>query len=74
MIQEDQKDCKNNTRAEEKQVIAAETKQHEDEEQGAGKRPAGRENKGKKKETRQNEQNKLAGQQVPLLPLSRSPH
>ena len=51
VMQEDQKGCKN-IRAEEEQITAARTKQREDEEEDAGIRPAGRENKGKR-ETRQ---------------------
>ena len=43
MIQEDQKRCKNNRRAEEEQITAAQTKQHEDKEEDTGIRPAGRE-------------------------------
>ena len=53
-MQEDQKGCKkNNIRAEEEQIIAARTKQHEDEEEDTGKRPAGRGNKGTKDEANQ---------------------
>ena len=40
---QDQKGCKNNIRAEEEQITAARTKQHEDEEEDTGIRPAGRE-------------------------------
>ena len=41
---QDQKDCKKNIiRAEEEQITAARTKQHEDEEEDTGIRPAGRE-------------------------------
>ena len=60
MMQEDQKGCKKtNVRAEEEQITAARTKQHEDKEEDTGIRPAGREqNKGTKGETRQQEQNK----------------
>ena len=40
----DQKGCKkNNVRAQEEQTTAARTKQHEDEEEDTGIRPAGRE-------------------------------
>ena len=42
-MKEDQKGCKNNTRAEEEQITAARTKQHEDEEKDTGIRPEGRE-------------------------------
>ena len=43
-MQEDQKGCKmNNIRAEEEQITAARTKQHEDKEEDTGIRPAGRE-------------------------------
>ena len=38
-MQEDQKGCKKNIRAEEEQTTAARTKQHEDEEEDIGKRP-----------------------------------
>ena len=49
-MQEDQKGCKkNNIRAEEEQITAARTKQHEDVEGDTGIRPAGRENKGTKR-------------------------
>ena len=52
-MQEDQKGCKkNNTRTEEEQTTAARTKQHEDEQEDAGIRPAGRE-KQRNRETRQ---------------------
>ena len=51
---QDQKDCKKNIiRAEEEQITAARTKQHEDEEEDTGKRPAGRGNKGTKDEANQ---------------------
>ena len=74
MIQ-DQKGCKNNTiRAEEEQTTAAPTKQHEDEEENTGIRPAGREKQGNKERNTAKEQNKQARQQVSLIPLSRSPH
>ena len=43
-MQGDQKGCKNNIRAEEEQTTAARTKQHEDEAEDTGIRPAGREN------------------------------
>ena len=57
-MQEDQKGCKkNNIRAEEEQVTTGRTKQQEDEEEDTGIRPAGRENKETKRETRQKEQN-----------------
>ena len=57
MIQ-DQKGRKKRTtyfdvRAEEEHITAARTKQHEDKEEDTGTRPAGRENKGTKRETRQ---------------------
>ena len=43
-MQEDQKGCKkNNIRAEEEQITTARTKQHEDEVEDTGTRPAGRE-------------------------------
>ena len=45
-MQEDQKGCKKNIRAEEEQINAARTKQHEDEEEDTGIRP-----KNKKKTT-----------------------
>ena len=46
MMQEDQKRCKKGTiRAEEEQITAARTKQHEEEEEDTGIRPVGRENK-----------------------------
>ena len=58
VTQEDHKDCKkNNIRAEEEQKTAARTKQHEDEEDYTGIRPAGgeireqREKHGKKNKT-----------------------
>ena len=58
VMQEDQKGCKkNNIRAEEEQVTTGRTKQQEDEEEDTGIRPAGRENKETKRETRQKEQN-----------------
>ena len=38
-MQEDQKGCKKNIRAEEEQINAARTKQHEDEEEDTGIRP-----------------------------------
>ena len=54
VMQEDYKGCKkNNTRAKQERTTAARAKQHEDEEEDTGKRPAGRENKGTKRETRQ---------------------
>ena len=40
---QDQKGCKKNIRVEEEQITAARTKQHEDEEEDTGIRPAGRE-------------------------------
>ena len=44
MMQEDQKGCiKNNIRAEEERTTAARTKQHKDEEEDSGIRPAGME-------------------------------
>ena len=44
MMQEDQKGCKkNNIRAEEEQITAARTKQHEGDEEDTGIRPEGRE-------------------------------
>ena len=43
MMQDDQKGCKNNIRAEKEQITAARTKQHEDKEEDTGIRPAGRE-------------------------------
>ena len=43
VMQEDQKGCKNNIRAEEDQPTAARTTQHEDDEEDTGIRPAGRE-------------------------------
>ena len=43
VMQEDQKGCKKSIRAEEEQTTAAWTKQHEDEEEDTGIRPAGRE-------------------------------
>ena len=43
VIQEDQKRCKNNRCAEEEQITAAQTKQHEDKEEDTGIRPARRE-------------------------------
>ena len=59
MMQEDQKGYKNNNiRAEEEQITAARAKQHEDEEEDTGIRPARRENTGTKRETRQKELNK----------------
>ena len=78
MMQGDQKGCKkNNTHAEEEQITAARTKQHEDEKEDTGIRPTGRENKGTKRETRQTELNKKARQQISvnatafaLLPLN----
>ena len=42
-MQEDQKGCKNNVRAEEEQTTAARMKQHQGEEEHTGIRPAGRE-------------------------------
>ena len=42
-MQDDQKGCKNNIRAEKEQITAARTKQHEDKEEDTGIRPAGRE-------------------------------
>ena len=43
-LTDDQRGCKkNNIRAEEEQISAARTKQHEDEEEDTGVRPAGRE-------------------------------
>ena len=42
VMQEDQKGCKKNIRAEQERITAARTKQHEDEED-IGIRPAGRE-------------------------------
>ena len=42
-MQEYQKGCKNNIRAEKEQITAARTKQHEDKEEDTGIRPAGRE-------------------------------
>ena len=46
---EDQKDCKkNDIRDESEQITAARTKQHEDEEEDTGMRPAGREKYGNK--------------------------
>ena len=39
VMQEDQRGCKKNMRAEEGQMTAARTKQHEDEEEDTGKRP-----------------------------------
>ena len=75
MMQEDQKGCnKNNIRADEEQITAARTKQHEDEEEDTGMRPAGRENTGTKREPRQKEQSTQARQQLSLRPHSRSPH
>ena len=38
-MQEDQKGCKNNVRAEEEQITAARAKQHEDDEEDTGIRP-----------------------------------
>ena len=38
-MQEDQKGCKNNIRAEEEQITVARAKQHEDEEEDTGIRP-----------------------------------
>ena len=38
-VQEDQKGCKNNVRAEEEQITAARAKQHEDDEEDTGIRP-----------------------------------
>ena len=72
-MQEDQKGCKN-IRAEEEQITAARTKQHEDEEEDAGIRQVGKEIKGTKRETSQKEQSRQARQQVSLLPPSRSLH
>ena len=57
-MMQDQKGRKNNIRAEEEQITAAGTKQHEDEEEDTGTRPAGRENEETKRETKQKEQNK----------------
>ena len=43
-MQEDQKGCKkNNIRVEDEQITAARTRQHNDEEEDTGVRPAGRE-------------------------------
>ena len=42
-MQEDQKGCKKNIRAEQERITAARTKQHEDEEEDTGIRPAVRE-------------------------------
>ena len=39
MMQEDQKGCKKNIRAEQERITAARTKQHEDEEEDTGIRP-----------------------------------
>ena len=51
MMQEDQKGCKKtNVRAEEEQITAARTKQHEDKEEDTGIRPARREKKSGNKE------------------------
>ena len=62
LMQEDQRGCKkNNIRAEEELIIAARTKQHEDEEKDTGTRSAGRpaatKNRGTKRQTKQKEQN-----------------
>ena len=74
VIQEDQKGCKkNNMRAEEEQLTAARTKQHEDKEEDTGIRPAGGKKRGTTRETQQKEQNKQTRHQVSLLPFSRSP-
>ena len=52
----------NNNRAEEEHVTAAGTTQHEEEEEDTCIRPAGRESRGTKRETRQTrELNKLKG-------------
>ena len=45
--------CKNNMRAVKEHIIVERTKQHEEEEEYTGIRPAGRENKGTKRNTRQ---------------------
>ena len=77
MMQQDQKRSKNNIlriRAVEEQRTATRTKQHEDEEEDTGTRPAGREKIREHREKHgKKEQNKQA-RQVSLLPLSRSPH
>ena len=66
---QDQKGCKkNNIRAEEEQTTAARTK-HEDEE-NTGIRPAGRKNKGTKRNTAK--RTKQARQQASSPPLPRS--
>ena len=52
-MQEDQKGCKNNIRAEEEQVTAARMQQQEEEED-TGIRPAGSENKETKETTKTN--------------------
>ena len=58
---QDQKDFKkNNVRAVEEQITAARTKQHEDEEEDTGTRPAGRENKGTRE--KQGKKNKTSKQ------------
>ena len=57
MMQGDQKGCKN-IRAEEEQKTAARTKQHENEEEDTGTRPAGRENKGTEKQGKKNKTSK----------------
>ena len=74
MMQEDQKGCKkNNIRAEEEQITVARAKQHEDEEEDTGIRPAGKEKSGNK-ERNTAKRTKQARLQVSLLPLARSPH
>ena len=65
VMQEDRKGCKkNNTRRAEEQITAPRTKRHEDEEV-TGIRPAGRENKGTKRNKAKKK--KHARQQVSLL-------
>ena len=74
MMKDDQKGCKkNNIRAEEEQTTAARAKQHGDEKDDAGVRPAVTEKQGNKERNTAKEQNKLARQQVSFPPRSRSP-
>ena len=49
VMQEYQKGCKNNIRAEEEQTTAAQAQQHEDEEVNIGRRPKKTKNKTKQK-------------------------
>ena len=60
--------------AEEEQINAARTKQHEDEEEDSGKWPAGREKNGNRETRKKRIKNKQVRQQVSTLPRSRYPH